>query len=552
MLTQKIVLPIYIPLPSSGDLSDCGGYIYRDSGSLQYPVGGGNYPRNADCSWIIVSSGTSIELHFLQFRTEANRDYVSIRDGENNNSPLLFWDSGTSLPSKVIRTTTNKGFIRFTSNSYSSDLGFALGWSTLDKPCECSGTYSAESGTICLPISSTGNYRNYLNCTWIINSAAPLDIFFSSFSTEKSNDILTIRDGNISESTQLGIFSGNKLPEPLRTMRGAYLQFISDRNRANTGFVLHWNISSSGASRECGKHINSNSGSIQYPISGGHYHDEANCSWIIVSSGSSIELKFTRFSTEFGIDNVYMRNGESSSAPELGKYSGVTLPPSVRTTGNKVFISFISDYVSTSTGFSLTWNTIDEKCTCGGNYSTDSGTICLPITSYGKYMDNMNCTWIINSAVPLDISFSSFNTKSGKDILTIRNGSSSESVLIGNFSGNALPETLKMKTKDAYIQFTSNVRTVGNGFVLHWNISHPGSTTSNTNSSTESSTYITIGAVIAVLVIVVLITSVLIWLKKKKDKDLPQHQSDLGMGNRHDSENSLYGATPGTTELAAK
>ncbi|CAL4066497.1 unnamed protein product, partial [Meganyctiphanes norvegica] len=83
-----------------------------------------------------------------------------------------------------------------------------------------------------------------------------------------------------------------------------------------------------------------------------------------------------------------------------------------------------------------------------------------------------------------------------------------------------------------------------------------GSTELTSNPEAGSSTSIIIGAVIATTVIVVLIAFVLFWLNKRKNKDedelylvdLPHHQSDPGMGNRQDSENSLYGASPGTTE----
>ncbi|CAL4196770.1 unnamed protein product, partial [Meganyctiphanes norvegica] len=106
----------------------------------------------------------------------------------------------------------------------------------------------------------------------------------------------------------------------------------------------------------CGDHFDNDSGRIKYPVTGSNYPDNADCSWVIESSGASIELKFTSFTTESGEDFLYIRDGESSSSRQLGKYSGTNLPSSVRTTTNKAFIHFISDRSVTKTGFDLTWN----------------------------------------------------------------------------------------------------------------------------------------------------------------------------------------------------
>ncbi|CAL4066501.1 unnamed protein product, partial [Meganyctiphanes norvegica] len=336
----------------------------------------------------------------------------------------------------------------------------------------------------------------------------------------------------------------------------AFIGFNSDSSKQYKGFSLTWKTVAYEDSFACGYQINRDSGSLQYPVTGGDYQNKVDCIWVIVSSGASIDLTFTSFGTQKGYDFVYIRDGDSSSSRQLGKFSGNDLPTSVRTTKDKAFIRFTSNRARTGEGFALTWNTIDNHCRCGGEYNTESGTICLPLTSDGTYDNNLECTWIIKSAVPLDITFSSFNTERGYDVLIVRNGSSAESVLVGNFSGGALPETMKT-TGDVYIHFTSDLSTEENGFVLNWNISHSSSTIpkSDDSSATGTSNYIIIGAVAAIL-IAVLVTSILFWLQKRKSKDeqelylvdVPHHQSDPGMGKRHDSENSLYGATPGATE----
>ncbi|CAL4144451.1 unnamed protein product, partial [Meganyctiphanes norvegica] len=108
----------------------------------------------------------------------------------------------------------------------------------------------------------------------------------------------------------------------------------------------------------CGDQFNNDTGSIRYPGTNREYPHNAECSWIIVSSGDIIELPFTSFSTENDVDFVFIRDGESSSSRLLGTYSGATLPSIVRTTTNKAFIHFTSDHSVTNTGFALRWNTV--------------------------------------------------------------------------------------------------------------------------------------------------------------------------------------------------
>ncbi|CAL4115917.1 unnamed protein product [Meganyctiphanes norvegica] len=654
---------IILPMSVTGASRDCSENFQRDSGSLEYP-NSGRYKNNADCTWVIVSSGDRIELNFTRFSTESNHDFLRIRDGGNRHSHQLGEYSGGNLP-PTLRTTQNKAFIRFTSDHSQKGDGFALTWVTLntvEKQCECGGNYSAESGTSCLPLTN-GNYRNNMNCVWIISSAVPLDISFSSFHTEGNNDYLTVRDGRDIESPELEKISGIKLPKTLKTKSDAYIQFTSDQNKVKPGFVLHWNISPPEIHSECGGNFNSSSGSIKYPARGTN-HDDADCAWvIIVSSGDRLELKFTSFSTDSVYDNVDIRDGEYIGSPRIGRigvFSGVSLPdpPTLKTTTNKAFIHYTSNHAGTKPGFSLTWNTVEKESNCGEEFRAESGTIRHPIIYGNLYKNDQNCIWIIYSTVPLEIYFSKLNTQSNKDFLTIRDGSTIGSTQLGRFSGYTKPETQTTKG-DAYIHFTSNWESAGTGFVLHWNISSSGgnnecgghfnddsgsiqypatgslypanancswvivssganielkftsidtepgtdfvyirdgenisspelgkysglilpssvTTTSNkayihftsdalypskgfvlTWNTVESSTApIIIGSLTSIIFIVVIIIVVAYCFKKRKNKDkqdvslvnLPSQQSGPGMGTRHDSENSLYGAMPGTTE----
>ncbi|CAL4180182.1 unnamed protein product, partial [Meganyctiphanes norvegica] len=241
------------------------------------------------------------------------------------------------------------------------------------------------------------------------------------------------------------------------TINKAFISFHSDSAGNRTGFSLTWSTLGSIGNNICGGHFSNDSGSIQYPVTGSNYPENVNCSWVIVSSGANIELEFTSINTEPGTDFVYIRDGESISAPELGNYSGVTLPSSVKTTSNKAFIHFTSDALHPSKGFALIWNIVDDN--------TD-------------------------------------------------------------MQASTLPMSTTLKTEAVM---------------------------------DDASTFIIIGAIIAIFLIVVIATTIFFCLKKRKNQvisgqqelpleNLSPNQSDPGMGNHHDSENSLYDNMGGSIE----
>ena len=55
-------------------------------------------------------------------------------------------------------------------------------------------------------------------------------------------------------------------------------------------------------------------------------------------AGKKIELNFNEFDTERNYDYVTIYDGDSDGAPRLGKFSGGSLPGTVQSTGNNLFI----------------------------------------------------------------------------------------------------------------------------------------------------------------------------------------------------------------------
>lgn len=115
-------------------IAACGGNFVQPSGyfySPGYPV---YYSNNLDCIWVIgVPDNKLIALGFEEFDLEGGDscrlDYVEVRDGDSQNSPLIGRYCGTTAP-MVVRGSSNKFWVRFHSNGFITGKGFEATWIT--------------------------------------------------------------------------------------------------------------------------------------------------------------------------------------------------------------------------------------------------------------------------------------------------------------------------------------------------------------------------------------------------------------------------------------
>ena len=99
-----------------GDIGECGGTYTFPYGILTSPSYPSKYSINKDCVYDISQhAGTSILLNFISMDIEANSDckydYIEIRDGPSDSSPILEKLCGRDIPNPV-RSTTNNMWIK--------------------------------------------------------------------------------------------------------------------------------------------------------------------------------------------------------------------------------------------------------------------------------------------------------------------------------------------------------------------------------------------------------------------------------------------------------
>ena len=103
-------------------------------------------------------------------------------------------------------------------------------------------------------------------------------------------------------------------------------------------------------------------GQITSPGYPNQYRDNQLCQYTItVGIRSKIVVDFKYFLTEGKHDRVVIYDGNTTSAPVLGDFSGSSIPPQITSTKNKIFIKFSTDGSTTYRGFKLNYRSVYAK-----------------------------------------------------------------------------------------------------------------------------------------------------------------------------------------------
>ncbi|CAK8687745.1 unnamed protein product [Clavelina lepadiformis] len=319
----------------------CGGDIRRDSGQIQSPNYPDEYSQNRECLWrLLVDEGFQVGISFQAFKLErhdtCSYDYLEIRDGDSETSPLIGQFCGYDLPDDL-KSTGNSLLLKFISDGSVNKEGFAVSFfkeinecsqagnggcaqqcintlgsfkcgcfpgyelSADGRTCEaaCGGFVTTEVGEITSP-NWPREYPTNKQCIWQI--VAPphhrITIEFDKFELEGNAvckyDFVEVRNGLDSEGELRGKFCGTELP-PLITSSSNKLRvkFNSDDTVAKRGFRIRFSsdrdecaVGRGGCAQTCVNSVGSYTCSCQNGFTlheNGHDCKEAGCEHILTS-----------------------------------------------------------------------------------------------------------------------------------------------------------------------------------------------------------------------------------------------------------------------------
>jgi len=414
-----------------------------------------------------VPANNRILLNFVAFDTEANYDFLKIYDGSSSSDPLMGSYSGSSVPGPFT-SSQNTLFLSFTADQYVHGNGFHGMYQAIATvgnvvPCTTSTSVTYNNSTGSFGCSSIGNN---LNSVWTINGASNeiLTLTFDSFNTETNYDWLTVYDGTSTTANILGHFSGSNIPPPVTaTGNHLYITLITDYSIASNGFTAHWN----GIVNQLDPCFNTSSrilfereGYIGCPYG---YGNGISSSWLIHPVGDFIiQLDFLSLDTQSGVDVVSVYNGQNASAPLLGRYSGTVTPPTLVSSENSLYITFVTDESIIQRGFTATYQTV-HALPEGGCSTSNNITLTAPQDSIGcdQYLPNVFEAWTLvaqNQNERISLTWYSFDLGSGDDITAYDGPTNSSSLIIAGYpaSGSTIPGPILSTGQYLTIVFRAN------------------------------------------------------------------------------------------------
>jgi hypothetical protein len=206
-----------------------------------------------------------------------------------------------------------------------------------------------------------------------------------------------------------------------------------------------------------------------------NYLDNASASWLInpqtvEDSITDITISFYEFDLGAN-DELIIYDGEDASATVVGTYTGTDIPETFTSTGNKLYITFTSDGSVTGSGFYAEYETSSPSY-CNGMtvYTEPTGTFSDGSNTF-NYNNNSVCMWRIEPAWASEITltFTSFNTEEG-DFFKVYQGST----LVGEYSGDEIPDPVTVTGGMMFITFASNSSTTAPGWEVYYEINNVG------------------------------------------------------------------------------
>lgn len=296
----------------------CNGLTILTTPSGSFSDGVGAYQNNANCKFLVqVPGATFINLTLTEFNLEAGWDFLEIFQGTDSTGVSLGRFSGTVIPGPI-QVQGNSAFVKFTSDGSQTRAGWAINY--ISGNCVVPPTPSiTPSDTIDL---------NTVTSRVITSSEASAGMSYLWSTGDTTRSITVTTTGNYS----------------VRIINGVCTSTVSNV------VVAIFNVPQCSGNTT----LISNTGTIT--DGQGQYSDNQRCEWLVSPSVvNSITFNFLSFNTEQGFDFVQIFDGIDATAPSLGRWSGINLPPSVTVNGSAAFVVFTTDGSAVRDGFILNY-----------------------------------------------------------------------------------------------------------------------------------------------------------------------------------------------------
>ncbi|MDD4236718.1 MAG: M4 family metallopeptidase [Bacteroidales bacterium] len=327
--------------------------------------------------------------------------------------------------------------------------------------------------------SGSGNYQDYADCTWSIQptGANTITLEFTSFDTEAQYDSVMVYDGPNENYPLLMTWWGNTIPPTITSSTGAlFVQFLSDEYVNYSGWSAEY-TSSGTAYCDGGNYLTDASGSFNDGSASNNYGNNQFCYWLISPPcANSIILSFSSFDTEQDYDGVIVYDGNNTDAPELGVFTGSTIPNNVTSSGSEMLVVFVSDFMINYQGFSANYTSTGTPYCSGTSTATYDAASFSDGSGADNYCNNLECSWLIQppDATSISLVFEEFDLEmpytdgTMYDYVEVFDGTNDNAPSLGKFSGNNIPPLITSTTGSMYVKFSTDFSVTSEGWSAYY------------------------------------------------------------------------------------
>eukprot|EP00079_Xenopus_tropicalis_P031490 XP_017945261.1 PREDICTED: embryonic protein UVS.2-like [Xenopus tropicalis] len=225
----------------------------------------------------------------------------------------------------------------------------------------CSSLLTDAKGTV-TSANYPSPYPNNAKCVWVIQAPSDLvTLTFAAFNLQSApncaSDYIRVYDGRTRTSPLLldRTCGSKRVPALIASSSMMLVEFVGSKNLKATGF------SASYSTVKCGGTYYTPSRNITSPGYPKNYPPNSNCSYIITAPAShKVSLSkisfYTQNSHTCSNDYLSVYDGTSTNAPLLKTFCGPLFTLSATSTGQNMFLRFISDQTEQAPGFVLTYS----------------------------------------------------------------------------------------------------------------------------------------------------------------------------------------------------
>lgn len=218
------------------------------NGSLEDGSGNLDYQNGNTCTYLIaLPMQYAVEIKLSYLATQENHDFLRFWNGHPSQDSLLAEFSG-SITNLTQQFTTDSLYITFETDDSVTARGWHLSYQSLRDGVGCGTNQSHEHSGEISDNSGDYNYRDNMNCRWMlrINDVSSITFTFEEMDISPE-DHLDFYNMATYPYTLLGSFSGSTNPGVITYNHNRIqVSFVSDNYMNANGFKVLWSSSGTG------------------------------------------------------------------------------------------------------------------------------------------------------------------------------------------------------------------------------------------------------------------------------------------------------------------